>query len=216
MKNVYLMPGMSANSRIFEKIKLTNSIKCYYLEWIQPKSNESIEEYALRFSKLITNKKPILIGVSFGGVLMQEVSKIIKVKKVIIISSIKTNAELPTHMKFGRVTKSYKLLPLKWIGDIEFLISFVFGPVVEKRIKLYKKYLTVRDKNYLNWCIRELIEWKHLKPLKNVVHIHGSKDLIFPSVFIKNYIEIVDGDHAMILKKAEFLNKKILDIINEN
>ena len=119
-------------------------------------------------------------------------------------------------MKFGRVTKSYKLLPLKWIADIEFLISFVFGPVVEKRIKLYKKYLTVRDKNYLNWCIRELIEWKHLKPLKNVVHIHGSKDLIFPSVFIKNYIEIVDGDHAMILKKAELLNKKILEIINEN
>ena len=40
--------------------------------------------------------------------------------------------------------------------------------------------------------------------------------MIFPSVFIKNYIEIVDGDHAMILKKAELLNKKILEIINEN
>ena len=216
MVNIYFMPGMSANSLIFENIKLPNYFKCYYLEWIQPKTKESIEDYALRFSNQIKEKSPVLVGVSMGGILMQEISKIINVKKVIIISSIKTNSELPSHMKFGKVTKSYKLLPVNWIKDFEFLISFVFGPMVEKRIKLYKKYLTVRNKEYLSWCIKELIEWKQKKPLKNVIHIHGSRDLIFPTVYITDYIELPQGDHAMILKKASWLNKKIPELLNNN
>ena len=75
-------------------------------------------------------------------------------------------------MKFGKVTKSYKLLPLKWINDFESLISFVLGPKAKRRVELYRKYLSVRDKNYLNWAIRELIEWKQAVPLKNVIHTY--------------------------------------------
>ena len=105
--HVYLMPGMSANSLIFERIEFPSNFSLHYLEWIDPRKDESLEEYAKRFSKLIIHKNPVFIGVSFGGVLVQEISKIIKHKKLIIISSIKCNDELPSHMKFGKITKSY-------------------------------------------------------------------------------------------------------------
>ncbi len=214
--HVYLMPGMSANSLIFEKIEFPSNYTLHYLEWIDPSKDESLEDYAKRFSKLIIHNDPILIGVSFGGVLVQEISKIIKHKKLIIISSIKCNEELPPHMKFGKITKSYKLLPLKWINDFESLISFVLGPKIKKRLELYRKYLSVRDENYLSWCIRELIEWKQNKPLDNIIHIHGSKDVIFPTNLLSDYIELPGGDHAMILKRAEWINKKILKLIKDN
>ena len=216
MIHVYLMPGMSSNSLIFEKIKFHSHFSLHYLNWISPKTEESLENYAKRFSALIMHDDPVLIGVSFGGVLVQEISKIIKVKKLIIISSVKSNKEFPSHMKFGKVTKSYKLLPVKWINDFESLISFVLGPKVKRRVDLYRKYLSVRDKNYLNWSIRELIEWKQAVPLKNVIHIHGSNDLIFPTKFLKDYIELPKGDHAMILKRADWINNKIPKIIIEN
>jgi len=214
--HVYLMPGMSANSLIFERIEFPSNFSLHYLEWIDPRKDESLEEYAKRFSKLIIHKNPILIGVSFGGVLIQEISKIIKYNKLIIISSIKCNEELPPHMKFGKITKSYKLLPLKWINDFESLISFVLGPKIKKRVELYRKYLSKRDQNYLNWCIRELIEWKQNKPIDNIIHIHGSKDVIFPTNLLSDYIELPGGDHAMILKRAEWISKKIPILINGN
>jgi hypothetical protein len=216
MIHVYLMPGMSANSLIFEKIKFPSHFSLHYLNWISPKTEESLENYAKRFSALIMHDDPVLIGVSFGGVLVQEISKIIKVKKLIIISSVKSNKEFPSHMKFGKVTKSYKLLPVKWINDFESLISFVLGPKVKRRVDLYRKYLSVRDKNYLNWAIRELIEWNQNEPLKKVIHIHGSNDLIFPKIFLKDFIELPKGDHAMILKRADWINKKIPEIIMKN
>ena len=41
---------------------------------------------------------------------------------------------------------------------------------------LIDKYLTVRDENYLKWSIREILNWKQVKPLKGIIHIHGERD----------------------------------------
>ena len=213
MIHVYLMPGMSANSLIFEKIKFPKNFELHKLDWISPNIDESIENYAERLSEKIVHKNPVLIGVSFGGILVQEISKIVKVDKLIIISSIKCNKEMPSHMKFGKITKSYKLLPVKWINDFESLILFVLGPKIKKRVDLYRKYLSVRDENYLSWSLREMIEWKQSKPLKNIIHIHGTKDLVFPTLYIKNFIKVPRGDHAMILKRAEWINQNIPKMI---
>ena len=60
------------------------------------------------------------------------------------------------------------------------------------------------------------IEWKQNKPVDNIIHIHGSKDLIFPTNLLSDYIELPGGDHAMILKRAEWINKKIPKLIEEN
>ena len=210
--HTYLMPGMSANSLIFEKIKLNGNFKLHYLEWIDPKKNESLKDYSIRFSKKINHKNPILIGVSFGGILVQEISKIIDVRKIIIISSVKSNQEFPPTMKIVKATKSYKFLPVKWINDFDSLLSFVLGPKVKKKIELYHKYLSVRDENYLSWAIKALIEWDQADPIDNVLHIHGTKDMIFPSMYLENYVPLPKGDHAMILKRAEWIN----EFLNKN
>ena len=110
-------------------------------------------------------------------------------------------------MKFAKKTKSYKLFPVNWLDDFENLIAFVFGPRIKRRVDLYRKYLSVRDKNYLEWSISTIVNWEQEKPIENVVHIHGTRDLIFPVINLKNYIPVEKGDHAIILKRADWLNK---------
>ena len=100
--HVYFMPGMCANSLIFERIKLNKNFIPHYLSWIPPLKNESLSKYVVRLSETIKHKDAILIGVSFGGVIVQELSKILKIKKVIIISSVKSNKELSNSMKFAK------------------------------------------------------------------------------------------------------------------
>ena len=140
-----MMPGMAANSKIFDFISLPENFNIHYLEWEMPISNESIQEYSSRISKKIKGKNIVLIGVSFGGIVVQEISKFIKTHKIIIISSIKTKNELPLMMQLGRKTKAYKFFNVKWIDDFESLALFVFGPIIKNRIELYRKYLSVRD-----------------------------------------------------------------------
>ena len=211
--SVFFMPGMAANSKIFEFIKLPKNFKLHYLEWLQPKEDEDLNSYVHRLSKNINGKNIVLIGVSFGGIIVQELSKIMIVKKVIIISSVKSRHELPLMMQLSKKTKAYKFLPLNWIDDFESLVVFVFGPMVKKRISLYRKYLSFRDENYLKWAIHQIVNWEQNKHDKNTIHIHGTHDLVFPSIYIKNAIFVKGGNHAMILRKASWFTKNLPKLI---
>lgn len=213
---VYFMPGLAASSSIFERISLAeDSFEIILLEWEIPLENESLKDYAKRISLKIDKKNPVLVGVSFGGILVQEIAMFIAVRKVIIISSVKSNLEFPMRMKLAKTTKAYKLIPTNLILNVENLAKFSFGDKVNQRLKLYEKFLSVRDKNYLDWAIEQVILWDRTVADLNVIHIHGDLDDVFPIKYIKNCIIVKGGTHIMILNKFKWLNENLPKLILE-
>ncbi|NNC70918.1 MAG: alpha/beta hydrolase [Flavobacteriaceae bacterium] len=211
---VYFIPGLGANTQIFENIQLPeDQFDLYYLDWIVPLSiNESIEHYAQRMCDKIQHENPVLVGVSFGGVMVQEMSKLIKTKKSIIISSVKSNKELPKRLRLARATKAYKLFPTRSIRNISAYEKYAFSGSMQKRIELYKKYMSMNDELYLPWAIHNVLHWKQKHPSKNIIHIHGTEDGIFPIKHVRNCIRIEGGTHVMILNKG----KKISQLLKEH
>ncbi|MDA9850135.1 alpha/beta hydrolase [Flavobacteriaceae bacterium] len=215
-KHIYLMPGMSANPLIFKRIKFSDEkYEIHFLKWTKPVLNESIENYSKRFLDFIKHENPILIGVSFGGLIVQEISKLIDVEKVIIISSIKSNRELPLYMKSAKFLKLYNYFPLKLFDDVFNISKSLKINKIYKKLDLIDKYLSVRDENYLKWAIREILNWKQEKPLQEVIHIHGDRDLTFPISLIKDCIIVPGATHALILTKYRWLNKNLTLLIEE-
>lgn len=211
---VYFMPGLAASSSIFERITLPIDVfEIILLEWEIPEAHESLSEYAERISKKVLHINPVLIGVSFGGILVQEMAKFLDVKKLIIISSVKTNLEFPTAFKVAKTTKAYKLLPTNLISNIENLAKFSFGDKVKQRLELYKKFLSVRDKKYLDWAIEKIILWDRTETDKNVTHIHGDADEVFPIKNIEKCIVVKGATHIMILSKFKWFNTNLPKII---
>ena len=208
------MPGLAASSAIFERIALPDALfEMHLLEWIIPLNNESLANYAERLSKTITHENPVLIGVSFGGIIVQEMAQFIKTRKVIIISSVKSNLEFPRRMKIAKTTKAYKLIPTHLLLNLENLAKFSFGDKINQRLKLYEKFLSVRDKRYLDWAIEQIILWERTKVDLNVIHIHGDADEVFPIKYIKHCIVVKGGTHIMILNKYRWLNSHLPKII---
>lgn len=211
---VYFMPGLAANSSIFERISLPIEVfETVLLEWELPLDNESLLQYAERISKKVTHENPVLIGVSFGGILVQEMAQFLDVRKTIIISSVKSNLEFPTAFKVAKTTKAYKLFPTNLISNIENLALFSFGNKVKKRMELYKKFLSVRDKKYLDWAIEKVILWDRTQIEKNVIHIHGDSDEVFPIKNIQKCIVVKGGTHIMIVSKFKWFNVNLPKII---
>lgn len=208
------MPGLAASSAIFERIQLPEAVfETVLLEWEIPLEKESLSEYAHRMTKKITHSNPVLIGVSFGGILVQEMAKHIQASKIIIISSVKCNQEFPTHFKIAKTTKAYKLLPTSLLLNIENLAKFSFGDTINQRIKLYEKFLSVRDIHYLDWAIEQVILWERTVIDETVIHIHGEADEVFPVKNIQKYIPVKGGTHIMILTKYKWLNENLPSII---
>lgn len=211
---VYFMPGLAASTAIFERIALPEShFEMYFLEWQIPLYQESLTDYAKRMTTKIHHQNPVLIGVSFGGILVQEMEKYLETQKTIIISSVKTNLEMPRRMKIAKQTKAYKLIPMELLLNIEKLAHFSFGKKINKRIQLYEKFLSVRDKKYLEWAIEQVVLWNCVTANQKIIHIHGDNDDVFPIKYIKNCIAIKGGTHIMILNKYKWLNENLPKII---
>ncbi|MGB5418703.1 alpha/beta hydrolase [Algibacter sp.] len=215
--HVYLMPGMAASPKIFEHIKLPeNQFEIHLLEWQMPKVNESLSDYALRLSKKIKHTNVVLLGVSFGGVLVQEMSRFVKLRKLIIVSSVKTMNELPKRMIFAKTTKAYALIPTQLASKIEVFEKYAFGATMTKRLELYKKYLSVNDSKYLSWAIKEMVCWERQDVIPGIIHIHGDKDPVFPIKYIKDCIVIKNGTHIAIINKYKWFNKNLPALILES
>lgn len=208
------MPGLAASVTIFERIVLQEDIfEIVLLEWEVPLNNETLREYAKRIAQKITHPNPVLIGVSFGGILVQEMAEFIKARKIIIISSVKTNLEFPRRMKVAKITKAYKLIPMSLILNIENLAKFSFGAKINSRIKLYEKFLSVRDIRYLDWAVEQVILWERTVADEKVIHIHGDIDEVFSIKNIQNCIVVKGGTHIMILTKYKWFNENLPKII---
>ena len=212
---VYFMPGLAASPLIFENIHLPEDLyECFYLEWLLPVGNEPLADYAKRIAQNIKHDNPILIGVSFGGVIVQELSRVINARKVIIISSVRCNAEFPRRMRFAKMTHAYRFFPTGIMTRVDWLAKVAVGNnVISRRLNLYEKFLSVRDKKYLDWALKSIILWDRAVPDENVVHIHGDADEVFPPKYLKNFIPIKGGKHIMIINKYKWLNENLPQLL---
>ena len=215
--HIYFVPGLAADKEIFENISLPENLyTLHIISWLIPSKKETIAQYAKRMAGFVTEKNAVLVGVSFGGVVAQEMNSFLKLKKLIIISSIKTKHELPTKFKIAKNLRFYKLIPTRLFLTSKNYSRFALGPISKKKIKLYQDYLHIRDKRYLDWAIKNMLCWNQENPLPGVYHIHGDSDLVFPIKNIDNAIKIAGGSHIMLFTKGPQVCREIVNIISHN
>lgn len=205
-KELYILSGLGADERVFQRLDLSG-FTATFIKWIIPKDKETIENYATRLLDQITSKKPILIGLSFGGLIAVEIAKQIKTEKVILIASAKTKNEIPFYYRFAGQLGIHKLLPTRLLKSSNFITNWFFGTSSTFDKQLLKQILIDTDPTFLKWAIEKVVTWTNRTQTKNVFHIHGTSDKILPVNFVNCNLKIKNGGHLMTLNKADELNK---------
>lgn len=207
---IYFISGLGADRRVFEYLRLSQ-FQTKHIEWVVPEIDDSLESYSHKLiAQIDTAHEVVLVGVSFGGMICQEIAKVIRCKHVIIISSIKRIEELTWQLKFVRKTRIDKLFPSGLIKMLNLLtVKYYFNIQSKEEAKLVKAIVADTDRFFMKWAIDAIMKWENHNPYSGIIHIHGSKDRVFPPGKIKDYIQIKDGGHFMIVNKA----KEIGDII---
>ena len=207
---IFAISGLGADQRVFKLLTLNHDI--IPVEWIKPNKKESIIAYSKRLIKeyKIENEKEfVILGVSFGGLIATEISKIANPKVTILISSVETKNELSPIIRLFGKSKIIELIPKKLLKPPKFIAHFMFGT---KNKELLNSILDDTDLSFTKWAIKELINWKNEVRLTNVIKISGSVDKLLPPKG-ENTIIIKNGEHFMIVDKADdissIINKKI-------
>jgi pimeloyl-ACP methyl ester carboxylesterase len=176
---------------------------------VEPAGKESIESYSRRLTEQIESTRPILIGLSFGGLIAIEVAKFIDTEKIILISSAKTWRGIPFFYRFPGRLKFHKILPARLLRKRNIFSNWFFGIKGVRERELLSEILADTEPAFLKWAIDKIVTWRNTQVPENLRHIHGTADRILPVRYVKADIKVAGGGHFMIADKAKELSDLI-------
>lgn len=205
---------MGADERIFSRLAL-HEHSVTHIPWKIPVKNETLDDYAKRMAAKIDADDPVIIGVSFGGMVAIEISKFFPVKKIVIISSIKTKFEKPFYFKAAAALRINKIIPLRPYKILEPFENFNLGikTTEEKALAAdFRKHLNI---DYSNWAIDQVLHWNNTEVPANLVHLHGSNDHVLPIKYTSPDYVIHEGGHLMVYNRAAEINPILAEVLKD-
>jgi pimeloyl-ACP methyl ester carboxylesterase len=210
----YFIPGLGTDCRIFRNLtKELEFEEVYFIDYKEDttKNSADMADYANAISKdIIHDANSIIIGLSLGGIVATELSKLLPDCKIVLISSIKTKNEAPLVINFARFLPFYNLVPLWFSRNVVPFLSRIARVTDKEGYLLYRQMLKGWTAAKFKWARKSAVSWKNKTAIK-CLHIHGTRDFIFPHSRIKNAIYIQKGSHYMVMDRAS----EIADIIKK-
>lgn len=212
MKTIYCISGLAADERAFSQLAPDGyTLTC--LPWLTPLPKETITAYAIRMSNAITSEKPVLMGLSFGGMMSIEIAKVLPVEKIILISSIKSRHEMPWWMKVAGMLRLNKIFPMRSYKITEPVQNWFIGVTNSQEREMVKFYRKNAPQEYIDWAVNEILKWRNEWLPAKLFHIHGDSDHIFPIGNVAPTHVIKGGGHLMIMNKASQVNASLKQIL---
>ena len=212
MQTVYFISGLGADERAFSLLDLSfcNPV---FVRWIKPVKNESIETYAARLTQQIRDPVPIIVGLSFGGMIAIEIAKAFPYKKLVLLSSAKTRQEIPFYLRFMRYIPIHKLAGPSFLRAGNFFAYKLMG--IDKRSDkvLFTQMLKEADDDFLRWALDKIINWRNMLVPGNTFHIHGTKDILLPYRFVQPDYTVEGGEHLMPMIEPQRISRLLIEII---
>lgn len=173
-----------------------------------------MESYAKRMGATINQNEPfILMGLSFGGMLVQELSMYMHPRKTILISTISGKHEQPFRMKISKLFNLYNLIPSKYFNRPSSIAFRLFGAKSEGERELLSEILQDSDPKYIRWALNAIAGWNNTQTVE-AFRIHGSDDQLFPLSSVKPDYVVAGGGHLMVVSHAKEIEQQLLNVID--
>ncbi len=214
MQKVYFISGLGADSRSFGFLDLS-FCDPHFIQWITPTFDETLGSYAEKLFASINDEKAVIVGLSFGGMLATEIAKKHPGTKVIIIASAKSRFEIPRYLRFWRHFPIYRFHSAQTKNYAGRFVLSILGTKGAEQKKVQQQIMRDSDPLFTRWAINAILNWNNTVIPKNVIHIHGTADKLLPFSYVKADYIITNGEHVMIMDKAEEVSallKKLITI----
>lgn len=203
MQKIYLVSGLGADERVFQFLDLPE-VEKVFVRWLPPRPHEPLPAYCRRLLAQFDLSQEInLVGISFGGIVSQEIARLVPCRRVLLISSIKSPQELDWKLRLVARSRLYRVVPtwlLKWSNLLT--AAYYFGTETAAETVLLRQIIEDTDPDFMRWAIAEIMTWPARPPLPQVAHIHGSRDRIFPVAPIRKATVLPGAGHFMVVNRA--------------
>ncbi len=210
---IYQLTGLGGDQRLFQNL-LFEGYEFKYIQYPKAIPGESIAGLAARIVPQIdTTQSFYLMGISLGGIIATELSRLLRPECTILISSAKTVSEFQPAFQWFKIMK---LDPL-YTPQVQHLYR-MFKQWVGKEAPTYMALIddmfAHADPDFFDWAKAAILDWDNQQAPEKYLHIQGTNDLVFPHQYVQNASLITGGTHIMALDRAPEIIRIIEDHIS--
>jgi pimeloyl-ACP methyl ester carboxylesterase len=200
---LYIISGLATDERVFKNIHFPEYAEVHFIAWKKPLRKESLDEYVDRLLKEVDqSKQVVLLGLSFGGIVAQEMAKKMDPIEAVLISSVASPEEIPWYFRLLGRLKLNRIFPFGFFKFPNFFINWIFGAKSRDDKKLLAGILRDADTSLIRWSVEQLLSWRNKNKPESIFRIHGSKDRLLPLKNKNADCIIAGGGHLMVYNKA--------------
>lgn len=207
-RTIYLLPGMTPEYPIFSRLTplLPESEIVTYLP---PRPRESLGSYCVRMAEHMT-ADAVLVGVSFGGIVALEISRVLKPRGCILISSIRDPRQLPPWFRvLGRIDPRTMSALIEMVGKL----ASVLPKKLSTRSVLRLRKLYGESGAWHRWATSLVLGWRP-KPFDfPIMQIHGDRDYTFPIRYVSADVCIKGAAHSLLVTHPQAAADAVLPFI---
>lgn len=211
--NVYFIPGLGADKRVFRHIQLPPGFNLQHIDWLRPEPRETLPHYAHRLADQIPGQDPwALVGLSFGGMLATEISKLLHPAKTILIASVSSPDQLPYYFRWSLKFRLHERLPIGIFKHAS-IAKRIFTTETSEDKELLRRIIIESDPQFLRWAMGAILNWQTEGDPPKVYHIHGTGDRLLPVKYTYPTHLIRGGGHLMVMNRAAEINCLLAEIL---
>lgn len=211
-KNVYLLPGLGADERLFEP-QLNEFENVSVLSWIEHKNDEDLSTYCQRLAAAHRPhlKEPyVLGGMTFGSIVSIELTKHLNPEALFLLAGFRSSSDIQS--SFHIQAKSLQLVPdplvLLFVTNIG-LNQFVRREgLSEQYADLLKEQAKAISLDFFRWSVKQSSEWSFHSEIETpFLQVQGENDYVCGKPPYKDVQTIEGGNHLVQYTHAEEVNK---------
>lgn len=185
---------------------------CTWITYLPPLPKDSLSDYATRLLPQVRHARPVIIGISFGGMIAVEISRLIHTQQLILISTLHRRAGLPMVYRF--VLQA--LTPcMPWLRSARWsrpMLFWFFSAHTERQRSVLERSLALIDNDLMCWALKCISAWRNTYMPPYTFTIHGTHDRVFPCSGADFCIQ--KGGHLMLLDRTSELLPLLIRILD--
>ena len=207
-----LLPGLGGDARLFEPQRALGRL--VVPRWIDPRPDEALSSYAARLAHAIRRDHALdgpyaLGGVSFGGVVAQEMARVLDPQAVALIASCRSSDALAPAVRWFRAGVELVPRPLaRWgVEQARTAIAARSAAFPFPR-RLVAEMADSVSSEFIRWATGAIVRWPGTQLRgRRVRQIHGSRDTIIPADRVWPDEWVPGGEHLINLTHPDQVNR---------
>ena len=201
-----MLPGLGADARLFEPQHAVLP-RLEVPPWLPHVENETLADYGRRMAATVDLTEPFYLGgVSFGGMVAQEMARYLRPRAILLIASCRRGEAIAPHLKY--FVRFADLFPERaFESGISQVFASKFGRLGPQEEELLEQMFAGVLPRFVRWGIAAITAWPGVERLDMpVYHIHGSADEWIPLESVQPDQVIAGGGHLINLTHAAEVN----------